>query len=332
MAMTQSDRSEALAERVFEATIGALELNAIYLGMKLGLYGALASGGSHRVGARRAGGDRGALRAASGSSSRRWPAFSRSHRARGSMRNARSYGLPAADEGQACSSTLDDPAHVAPLARMLAGDRPGAARGGDRGIPQRRGGRRTRDYGTDFRHGQGGINRPAFSTSHDRSENWLPAVAGRRTLGCSMSGRHAWPRWAAVRGGPRSALATHVPGGALYDGPTTRDRRLDRGGARHAAQEAGVEDRVQFELRRRNARWSGARPLRRDPACWRRCTTCRARSRSLAAAREVLAEDGVMLVADERVAEAFAAPGDEIERMMYGWSIAALPADADGGR
>ena len=28
-----------------------------------------------------------------------------------------------------------------------------------------------------------------------------------------------------------------------------------------------------------------------------------------------------MLVADERVADAFQAPGDEVERMMYGWSV-----------
>ena len=42
MATTQSDRTDALAERIFEATIGALELHSIYLGMGLGLYRALA--------------------------------------------------------------------------------------------------------------------------------------------------------------------------------------------------------------------------------------------------------------------------------------------------
>ena len=29
----------------------------------------------------------------------------------------------------------------------------------------------------------------------------------------------------------------------------------------------------------------------------------------------------MLLVADERVATSFDAPGDEIERMMYGWSV-----------
>ena len=28
-----------------------------------------------------------------------------------------------------------------------------------------------------------------------------------------------------------------------------------------------------------------------------------------------------MLVVDEKVAETFTAPGDEVERMMYGWSV-----------
>ena len=30
---------------------------------------------------------------------------------------------------------------------------------------------------------------------------------------------------------------------------------------------------------------------------------------------------GAVLVVDERVAETFTAPGDEVERMMYGWSV-----------
>jgi SAM-dependent methyltransferase len=34
-----------------------------------------------------------------------------------------------------------------------------------------------------------------------------------------------------------------------------------------------------------------------------------------------LAEGGSVLVADERVAERFGAPGDELERFNYGWSI-----------
>ena len=41
----------------------------------------------------------------------------------------------------------------------------------------------------------------------------------------------------------------------------------------------------------------------------------------LAAVRRSLAPGGSLLVVDERVAEEFTAPGDELERFMYGWSI-----------
>ena len=37
--------------------------------------------------------------------------------------------------------------------------------------------------------------------------------------------------------------------------------------------------------------------------------------------RKALAYDGAVLVADEAVAPAFTAPGDDLERMMYGGSI-----------
>ena len=47
----------------------------------------------------------------------------------------------------------------------------------------------------------------------------------------------------------------------------------------------------------------------------------------LAGARGALAEGGSVLVADEAVSPTFMAPGDDMERMMYGWSIThCLPA------
>jgi SAM-dependent methyltransferase len=42
---------------------------------------------------------------------------------------------------------------------------------------------------------------------------------------------------------------------------------------------------------------------------------------ALRTARRALADGGSVLVADERVAERFSAPGDELERFNYGWSI-----------
>jgi 2-polyprenyl-3-methyl-5-hydroxy-6-metoxy-1,4-benzoquinol methylase len=37
--------------------------------------------------------------------------------------------------------------------------------------------------------------------------------------------------------------------------------------------------------------------------------------------RQTLSPEGCILVADEKVADTFHAPGDDIERLMYGWSI-----------
>ncbi len=48
---------------------------------------------------------------------------------------------------------------------------------------------------------------------------------------------------------------------------------------------------------------------------------------ALRAMRALLNPGGVVLVADERVADAFAAPADELDRFNYGWSILhCLPA------
>jgi SAM-dependent methyltransferase len=96
-------------------------------------------------------------------------------------------------------------------------------------------------------------------------------------------------------------------------------------GARAAAAEAGVADRVSF-VAGDAAQLSPEAPFdlvtvfealhdMGDPVA------------ALRAARELLADGGSVLVADERVADAFTAPGDATERLMYGWSILhCLPA------
>src|SRR5262245_33946435 len=42
---------------------------------------------------------------------------------------------------------------------------------------------------------------------------------------------------------------------------------------------------------------------------------------ALAVLRETLAPGGSVLVADEKVGDHFHAPADDVERLMYGWSI-----------
>ena len=47
----------------------------------------------------------------------------------------------------------------------------------------------------------------------------------------------------------------------------------------------------------------------------------------LRSAKDALADGGALLVVDERVGDAFTGPTDEVERVMYGWSVVhCLPA------
>jgi 2-polyprenyl-3-methyl-5-hydroxy-6-metoxy-1,4-benzoquinol methylase len=91
------------------------------------------------------------------------------------------------------------------------------------------------------------------------------------------------------------------------------------------AEDAGVADRVQFHVH------DAADPQlagRYDLVTAFETLHDMARPvEALRAMRELLAPSGVVLIADERVAETFAAPANEIDRFNYGWSILhCLPA------
>ncbi|HWT23676.1 MAG TPA: class I SAM-dependent methyltransferase [Solirubrobacteraceae bacterium] len=306
---TSAPASEALVERLFSATIDALELLSVHLGTRLGLYGALRDGGPLTPGE---------LAAAAGIHERYAREWLEQQAVAGflAVEDAaaaaaeRRYALPAEHAGVLAEP--EDDAHVAPFARMLAGIggvlpalveayRTGA------GVPYS-------DYGADFRHGQGDINRPAFL--HDLPATWIPAMPdvharladGERParvadVGCGHG-------WAAV-----SVAQAY---------PTARVDGIDADAASIAqatdyAAAAGVADRVRF-LERDAAALADSGPY--DLVMILEVLHDLARPvETLAAVRAALAPGGSVLVADERVADAFTAPGDEIERMMYGWSV-----------
>ncbi len=163
---------QQLTDRLLQATVHALELNGVYLGKRLGLYAALRAAGSSLN-------SRELAQAADINEryAREWleqqavAGFLRVENASAQARERR-YSLPA--EHVAVLADDDDPSHVAPLAQMVAGI--GAAlpkvveayRTGA-GVPYEA-------YGVDFRHGQAGINRPAFL--HELTTRWLPAIPG----------------------------------------------------------------------------------------------------------------------------------------------------------
>ena len=169
MTLTTPDRTDALAERLFGATLGALELFSIYLGTELGLYHALTQNGPLTYGE---------LADRAGIAPRYAQEWLEQQAVAGLLdvehpdaaADARRYAL-APDHARVLVDP-DDPAHVAPFAHMLAGiggvlpQVADAYRTGG-GVPYAA-------YGRAFRHGQGHINRPAFT--HELPSDWLAAM------------------------------------------------------------------------------------------------------------------------------------------------------------
>jgi 2-polyprenyl-3-methyl-5-hydroxy-6-metoxy-1,4-benzoquinol methylase len=308
MSATVPDRVEALAERLFGATVGALELFSVYLGTELGLYRTLAEYGPLTPAGL---GDRGGI---AERYAREWleqQAVAGLVEVEDSRAPAqhRGYTLPA--EHARVLAQPDDPAHVAPFAHLLAGIGgvlprvAGAYRTGG-GVPYSA-------YGEAFRYGQGHINRPAFS--NELVADWLaamPDVVAR--LECA---RHARVADLGCGQGFSSIAIAKAFLGAHVDGLDLDASSITE--ARCHAAEAGLDGRARFiqadatELATHGpydlivileALHDMAQPVD-----------------VLRAARAALAAGGTLLVVDERVADSFTAPGDEVERMMFGWSV-----------
>ena len=295
----------ALTSRLLHATVHALELYSIYLGKELGLYAALQAGESVTPPelARRAD--------IAPRYAREWL---EQQAVAGLLEvdvplapaDTRRYRLPAAHVNVLV--TEDHPAHLAPLAQMVAGiggalERVLAAyrRGG--GVPYQA-------FGAAFRNGQAGINRPAFAK--DLVERWIPAAADIHTrlmssplrvadVGCGAG----WSTIAMAQAFPRADVI-----GFDADEASIADARenavAQQVAVRFEARDAiAMGDQGQFDLIVvLEALHDMARP-----------------ADVLRSLRQTLAPEGCILVADEKVADTFHAPGDDIERLMYGWSI-----------
>jgi ubiquinone/menaquinone biosynthesis C-methylase UbiE len=94
--------------------------------------------------------------------------------------------------------------------------------------------------------------------------------------------------------------------------------------ARHTAAEAGLADRVRFDVQDATDPSFGDGPLTGSADLVTIFEAVHDMSGPIEALRNVrglLAEGATAIVMDERVGERFTAPADEVERFMYGWSI-----------
>lgn len=305
-----NDISETtLDQRLLDAAIGALELFGVHLGSRLGLYDAL-RGGAATVQE---------LADAAGIAPRYAQEWLEQQAVAGVLEvddvtadaGARRYSLPEAHVGVVADPVALD--HLAPVAALIVGiagvldDVVDAYRSGG-GVPYAR-------YGDEFRRGQGAINRPAFTAA--LVQEWLPALGPaveRLATGGRLADLGCGQGWSAI------AVAKAFPGADVWgidsDSPSIEE-------ARAAAAEHGAT--VRFECADAG---SLAEAGSFDVVTILEALHDMAKPVDvLAAARAALGAEGVVLVADEAVAPAFTAPGDDLERMMYGWSIThCLPA------
>lgn len=295
-------------ERVFTSMVHSMELFCLYVGDQLGFYTALHEGGPATAAelATRAGtserytrewleqqataGYLTCLHAESAAGERRF-ALPEGYAPILVERESLSIAAPMAQIVAGC---------VAPLPDLLAAFRSGA------GVPYA-------DYGCDLHEGQAGITRPLFV--HQLAQDWIPAMPEiDARLKASPAARVAdigmgqgWSSIALARGYPLA----HVDGFDLDEASVAV--------AQQHAREAGVQDRVTFQVRDAgDPELAGQYDLALAVECVHDMANPVA---VLSAMRRLVGPGGTVLIVDERVPDEFAPPGEMVERMMYGFSV-----------
>ena len=301
-------RRDALVERLFEATLGAWDVLGVYLGDRLGLYAALAQ--QRALSSEE-------LALATGTHERYVREWLEQQAASGILEvedaaaaaRARRYSLPEGhDEALLDQSSLN---YIAPIGRLVAAcARPldavvRAFETGD-GVPYA-------DYGQDLHEGQARFTRPMFDSL--LGSEWLPAIPDvDARLRADPPARVA--DVACGEGRSSIAIARAYPK-VHVDGIDVDEASI--AAARKHLEGSGVEERVTFHLR-------DAAEVDLGGRCdlvtiFEALHDMSYPVEVLRACRELLAEGGSVVVADERVADSFTAPGDELERFYYGFSI-----------
>ncbi len=312
-AAVMQQEAQTLSDRVFGSAIGALDLLSIYLGDRLGLYAAIKQGAvTAEELARRAG---------------IHPRYARewleqqavtgilSVAGTGQDAHSRVYSLSA---GYAEALTDPDSLYsVVPLARAcvsIAQTLPAVVEAYKSG-----GGVPWSAYGVDGIEAQGDFNRPWIVQL--LTSEYLPAIPDvHRRLSSAPPARVAeiacGVGWAGV------SIARAYPS-VRVDAFDLDDLSLRL--AREHAARYGVQDRVRFQ---RADSTNVSEEEAYDLVLMIEALHDLPRPvETLAAMRRMTVAGGAVIVADERTAEQFTAPGDEAERLFYGASITlCLPA------
>jgi 2-polyprenyl-3-methyl-5-hydroxy-6-metoxy-1,4-benzoquinol methylase len=300
---TPAAARDALVERLFEGVLGMTDVYTVYMGDRLGIYQALADGQATEA----------EIAAATNSDRRYLREWLEQQAVTGLIEvddaskpaDERRYALP--DGYAEVLVNRDDPNYMSAFARMMAGlVRPlpkvlEVFRTGE-GVPYA-------DFDADFLEGQGEMNRVQFVNF--LASEWMPGlpdVHERLQSGGRIADVACGTGWSTI------ALARAYPKAEVH-GLDLDEASIEL--ARANAEREGIE--VPFELRdAADPRLSGRYDL---VTCFEAVHDMARPVESLHGMRSLLADNGVLLIADERVAEEFTAPGDEVERMMYGFSL-----------
>jgi 2-polyprenyl-3-methyl-5-hydroxy-6-metoxy-1,4-benzoquinol methylase len=302
VAAEASEQRDALVERLFGATLGAMDVLAVYLGVRLGLYRALADRGPSTSDE---------LAGAAGLNERYVREWLEQQATSGILEvdDERRFTLPPGhDEALLDGSSLN---YIAPVGKLVvACVRPidavlDAFRSGD-GVPYA-------DYGADLHEGQAEFTRPMFEQL--LGSEWFPKISElHERLQADPPARVA--DVACGQGYSTIAIARAYPkvqvDGIDLDEASTAAAQENLAGS-------GVEDRVMFH--NRDAADAGLQGQYDFVYMHESLHDMSYPVEVLRACRGLLGEGGFLVVADERVADAFTGAGDDVERLCYGFSI-----------
>ncbi len=294
---------DAFADRIMTAALGWVELMSIHLGSQLGWYRALAQAGPL---------DADELAAATGTSPRYAREWLEQQAASGLIEIAETGGAaPRFALPEAVAEVLTDGtslSYLEPLARMFAAS---GARMDELIEAYRTGsGVSWERLGRHARESQADMNRPWFDempgvVARDESTARVLSRPGARIADVGMGAG-----WSSI------ALAKAHPG-LIVEGFDVDHASVEA--ARANAEAAGVADRVRFH-EADAARLAEFGPF--DGVFAFECLHDMPHPVPvLSAAREALAPDGVVVIMDEATADRFGADADELERLLYGFSL-----------